>query len=62
MEPVTTLYQTLKTWLRHNTRRYHSFNALPHVLKYIFSQFNMVLSYLQRVTMRCRQIYEKNVY
>ena len=34
-ERVTTYYQTLKTWVD------HKFNALPHVLMYIFSQFNM---------------------
>ena len=37
----TTHYQTLKTWIGHNTTRDHNFNALPHALPYIFSQFNM---------------------
>ena len=40
-ERVTTYYQTLKTWIDHNATRYHNFNALPHALPYIFSQFNM---------------------
>ena len=41
LECVTTYYQTLKTWIGHNATRYHKFNALPHVLRYIFSQINM---------------------
>ena len=40
-ECVTTYYQTLKTWIGHNATRYHTFNALPHALPYIFCQFNM---------------------
>ena len=32
-ERVTTHYQTLQTWIGHDTMRYHDFNALP----YIFS-------------------------
>ena len=40
-ERVTTYYQTLWTWVGHNTTRYHNFNALPHALLYIFSQFSM---------------------
>ena len=36
-EPVTTHYQTLQTWIRHNATRYHNFKALPHTLPYIFS-------------------------
>ena len=40
-ECVTTYYQTLKTWIGHSARCYHKFNALPHALPYIFSQFNM---------------------
>ena len=33
-----------------NTMCYHNFNVLLHVLSYIFSQFSMGWSYLQRVT------------
>ena len=40
-ERVTTHYQTLWTWIGHNATRYHNFNALPHALPYIFSQFNL---------------------
>ena len=58
-EPATTHYQTLQTWIRHNTTRYHNFNALPHTLPYIFSQFSMVWDDLQQVTTRYRQIYKK---
>ena len=28
-------------WIGHNATRYHNFNALPHTLPYIFSQFNI---------------------
>ena len=52
-EHVTTRYQTLYTWISHNSTRYHNFTALPHTLlhalQYIFSQFSMVWSYVQRV-------------
>ena len=58
-EPATTHYQTLQTWIRHNTTCYHNFNALPHTLQYIFSQFSMVWGDLQQVTTRYRQIYKK---
>ena len=47
------------TWVGHNATRYHNLNLLPHVVPYIFTQFNMVWGYLQRVTTRYRQIYEK---
>ena len=44
-ERVTTHYQTLQTWIGHDATRYHNLNALPqalpHVLPYTFSQFNM---------------------
>ena len=40
-ERVTKYYQTLQTWIGHNATRYYNFNALPHALPYIFSQFNM---------------------
>ena len=40
-EHVTTHYQTLQTRIGHDATRYHNFNALPHALPYIFSQFNM---------------------
>ena len=50
------------TWTGHNATPYHNFNALPHALLYIFSQFSMVWGYLQRDTTRYRQIYLKNVY
>ena len=51
-ENVTTHYQTLHTWVGHNVTRYHNFNALPHALPYIFSQFSMVWGYLQLVTIK----------
>ena len=50
------------TWLGHNGTRYHNFNVLPHAIPYIYTQFSMVWEYLQRVTTRYHQIYEKNVY
>ena len=40
-EHVTTHYQTLQTWIGHYATRYHNFNAGPHALSYILSQFNM---------------------
>ena len=40
-EHVTTHYQTLQTLIGHDAMRYHNFNALPHALPHIFSQFNM---------------------
>ena len=40
-------YKTLQLWIGHNGTRYHNFNALPHALTYIFSQFSMVWGYLQ---------------
>ena len=53
-EHVTTRYQTLHTWISHNSTRYHNFTALPHALlhalQYIFSQFSMAWSYVQHVT------------
>ena len=39
-EGVTTHYQTLQTWIGHNTTRFHNLNILP--LLYIFSHFSMV--------------------
>ena len=33
--------KTWITWIGHNATRYHNFNALPHALPYIFSQYNM---------------------
>ena len=38
---VTTHYQTLQTWIGHNPTCYYNFDALPHALPFIFSQFNM---------------------
>ena len=40
-ECFTTNYQTLLTWVGHDATCYHNFNALPQVLPYIFSHFNM---------------------
>ena len=44
-EHVTTHYQTLQMWIGQDATHYHNFNLLPHalpdVLPYIFSQFNM---------------------
>ena len=40
-ERVTIHYQTLQRWIGHDATRYHNFNALPDVLPYIFSLFNM---------------------
>ena len=42
-ERFMTQYQTLHTWIGHNSVCYHNFNTLPHTLPYIFSQFSMVL-------------------
>ena len=50
------------TWLGHNATRYHNFNVLPHAIPYIYTQFSIVWEYLQRVTTRYHEIYEKNVY
>ena len=36
-ERVVTYCQTLKTWIGHNARRYHKFNALPHALQHALS-------------------------
>ena len=33
--------KTWITWIGHNATRYYNFNALPHKLLYIFSQFIM---------------------
>ena len=33
--------KTWITWIGHNATRYYNFNALPHKLPYIFSQFIM---------------------
>ena len=38
---VTTHYQTLQTWIDYNATCCHNFNALPHPLPYIFSEFIM---------------------
>ena len=58
LELVTTNYQALQAWMGLNVTRYHSLNALPHVLphalSFIFSEICQVLSYLQRVTTRYR--------
>ena len=44
-ERVNTHYQTLRTYIDHNAKRYHHFNALPyalpHDLGFIFSQFHI---------------------
>ena len=40
-EHVTTRFQTLETWIGHNTTHYHDFKVLPYSLRCIFSQFNM---------------------
>ena len=43
-ERVTTHYQTLQTWISHNTTCYYNFkalkHALPHLLSHIFSKFS----------------------
>ena len=52
-------FQTLQTWIDHNSMCYHNFKALPNALPNIFSQFSIVWSYLQLVTTRYRQIYKK---
>ena len=41
-EHVITHYQTLQTRIGHDATRYHKFNALPHALPYIFSQFTWI--------------------
>ena len=45
-EPVTTHYETLKTWVGYNAKCYDNFSALPHALPYIFSQFSLVWDYV----------------
>ena len=60
-EKHVTHYQTLETWIGHNSTRYHILNALPHALLCIFSEIFLVLGNLQRVTTRYRQIYKKNI-
>ena len=58
-ERIATHYQILQTWIVRDATRYQNFNALPHALPYIFSQFSMLWGYLQRVTTRYRQIHKK---
>ena len=55
---------TLETWIEHNATCYHSLNALPHALLYIFSEICLVLDYLQRVTTFYHQFIKKyiNIY
>ena len=52
-------FQTLQTWVGQNATRNHNLNALPHALPYIFSEFCLVLGYLQRVTLRYRHFLKK---
>ena len=59
---TSTRYHTFSfslTWIGHNAKRYHNFNVLIHGLPYIFSKFSMVWGYLQRVTTRNHEIYNK---
>ena len=59
-----TNFQTPQIWLGHNATRYHDLNALPHALlhalTYIFPEICLILGYLQRVTTRYRQLFNKN--
>ena len=48
IERVTKHYQTLQIWTGINVTCYHSLNALPHVLPYIFSEIFLILGYMQR--------------
>ena len=45
-ERVTIHYQTLRIWIGHDAWCYHNLSALPyalpHVLQYIFSQFDII--------------------
>ena len=43
------------TWIGPRAMRYHNFNILPHTLPYIFSQFTMVLGYLQHITAKFKK-------
>ena len=49
-ERVTIDYQTLYTWIGHNTTPYHNFNALPHALphtlSYIYHSLSLNLAWL----------------
>ena len=61
-----TRYRTFSpslTWIDDHATRYYNSNMLPHALPNIFSQFTMVWSYLQCVTVKCvtryRQVHEK---
>ena len=57
-------FETPQTQSFHNTMRYHELNSLPHALPhrlpYAFSDIYLILSYLQWVTMRYRQLFLKN--
>ena len=39
IDGVITHYKTLQTWIGHNATHYHNFNALLHVLPYIYFSF-----------------------
>ena len=54
-------FQTLQAWIDHNATRYYNTTALPHALPYVFSEIYLVLGYLERVTMRYRQFFKKNI-
>ena len=47
------------TWIGHNAVRYHNFSLVLHAFPYIFSQFSIVWSHLQRVSTQDHQIYKK---
>ena len=49
------------TWVGLNAMRCHNFNALPRALPYIFFEISLFLGYLQRVTTRYCQFFEKNI-
>ena len=58
-ERVTINYQTLQTWIGHNGKRYHNFNALLHALPHAlhtfslrFAWFGAICNGLTRVTVK----------
>ena len=59
---TSTRYHTFSlilTRVGYNATRYHNFNALPHALPYILSEICLFLGYLQQVTTRYRQFFQK---
>ena len=57
--PLCHTFSLSSTWLGQNATLYHNFNALQHVLSYIFSQFSMVWGEFATGTRRYCQIDKK---